>query len=118
MRKNLRRRPEVEGLESMVMLSGAAGGIAELANNPPPITGPLMGSATGTFKTNGLDPLAKIRAKGNVSPIGRVAFSGFASFAILEAPGGTLNATTKRGKMTIDLGFSSVTDMGMGRSSF
>jgi hypothetical protein len=69
---------------------------------------PLVGSASGSYRTNGIDPLASLVAKGNVHPVGHATFKGSASFALLEGAGGTLNATTRHGKLTIAFAFESL----------
>ncbi len=90
-----RRRPEVEGLESMMLLSGAAG-----AAVPAAVSGPiaLTGSDHGTYTTKGFVSMSK--GSGSISPLGHVTDKGSASLAVGE---GTDTLSAKRGKLFVDL---------------
>jgi hypothetical protein len=90
MRKRMSRRPEVETLESMTLLSGigiAGGGghavqaLAKTAPLPNPLV--LTGTLTGNIQTKKGHHLLSV--KGNLSPIGKVNFSTTAPPAGLTA---------------------------------
>jgi len=79
MRKRLRRRPEVEGLEAMTLLSGMTGVVpqaVEALAKAPALPNPLdlIGTLSGTLTKKGHGET--IKAAGNLSPIGKVSFSG------------------------------------------
>jgi hypothetical protein len=106
MRKQLRRRPEVEGLEAMTLLSGMMGvasqAVEALAKtpalpNPLDLTGTLSG--TVTEKGHG----ETIKAAGHLSPIGKVSFSGPATG--FSSSGGLTNLAIpgKAGKLFVSL---------------
>ena len=100
MRKQLRRRPEVEGLEAMTLLSGMTGVAhqVEALAKAPTLPNPLhvTGTLTGTLTKKGHGET--IKAAGKLSPIGKVSFSGPATTSVtgglssLTIPDGTAKA--------------------------
>ncbi len=109
-RKELRRRPELESLETMVLLSGIsavdhAGGEAMLAREPVADASiVLVGTAKGTYKTSS-SFLSTFNEKGTISPLGKVKIKGSIQYGILH-PTGTVtvsSATKKHGKITASL---------------
>jgi hypothetical protein len=74
MRKTTGRRPEVEALESMTLLSGVSGAVNEAAVKiPNPIH--LSGTLKGTFVPQGLTSGLLEKATGTVKPFGKVSLS-------------------------------------------
>src|SRR5947209_7150962 len=113
MRKKTHRRPEVERLESMTLLSGMAGMAHQAA---APVTFPhplsLTGTVSGTLKTKGAGS-SSVKASGALSPLGQVKLSGGVSGNGTTGEVGNLTVTTKQGKLLI--GFSA-TPSGQGAS--
>ena len=109
MRKQLRRRPEVEGLEAMTLLSGMAGvshQVEALAKtpalpNPLNVTGTLSG--TLTKKGHG----ETIKAAGNLIPVGKVAFSGPAPTTLITGGLSNLTIPGKIGTLHMSLNLTS-----------
>jgi hypothetical protein len=93
MSKQIRRRPEVEGLEPMTLLSGMTGVAAhvEALAKTPPVPNPihLTGTLSGTLTKKGHGET--LTAKGNLSPFRKVSFSGPAT--ALNITGGVSNLT-------------------------
>lgn len=106
MRKQLRRRPEVEGLEAMTLLSGMAGVVpqaVEALAKTPALPNPLnlTGTLSGTLTKKGHGET--IKAAGNLSPIGKVSFSGPATgFSISGGPS-NLTIPDKTAKLFMSL---------------
>jgi hypothetical protein len=75
MSKRTERRPEVEALESMTLLSGMAGHGVEALAKAPTFPNPLdvTGTLNGTIQTKGTKQV--LTAKGNLIPIGKVSFT-------------------------------------------
>jgi hypothetical protein len=105
MRKQLRRRPEVEGLEAMTLLSSmgvapqAIETIAKVRTLPNPLT--LTGTVSGTVTIKGHGET--IKASGKLSPFGKVSFSGPTTG--FNVSGGVTNLTIpeKAGKLFMSL---------------
>jgi hypothetical protein len=106
-RKRLRRRPELESLETMVLLSGisalehhgAAAMVARETQAGGLIT--LSGTAKGTFKAAGKSD--NFLATGSLSPLGKISLKGSVNFA--AGTGSLIIASTgrKHGKITASL---------------
>jgi hypothetical protein len=106
-RKRIRRRPELESLETMVLLSGisalehhgAAAMVARETQAGSVIT--LSGTAKGTFKAAGTSD--NFLAKGSISPLGKISLKGTVNFA--ASTGSLIIASTgrKHGKITASL---------------
>ena len=99
-RKLVRRRPEVESLETMVLLSGITAS--------EPLSGGavvLSGIAKGTYKTAKVGEPTTFSEKGTISPLGKVTIKG--SIDYLEVhPSGTVtlsSASKKHGTITASL---------------
>jgi hypothetical protein len=94
MRKNMGRRPEVETLETMVLLSGGAA-------IPNPLH--LTGTDHGTYKVTAAGPTSK--GSGSLSPIGKVTAS-----STEAASGGdnkSVTLTARQGKLFLTENFHS-----------
>ena len=109
-RTRLRRRPELESLETVVLLSGISGAAANVAREPlagGPIV--LSGIASGTYKTTKIGEPTTFSEKGVISPLGKATIKG--SIDYLEVnPTGTVTLTgvgKKHGKV-----FASVSTAG------
>jgi hypothetical protein len=107
MRSLKHRRPEVEALETMTLLSGMAGealpAVAALKATPV-VPHPLVlaGSIHGTFKLKGGE--VTINASGSFGSFGKVTFTGSLALATATSENGTLTATsTKLGKLFVTL---------------
>jgi len=95
MGKIFKRRPEVERLESMTLLSGMAAA-AHSAAIPNPLH--LTGSVHGTYQLEGTGSTSK--ASGSISPLGHITDSG----SVSHIDGlGTVTMTAKQGKVFLDL---------------
>ncbi len=114
MRKSFRRRPELETLESMALLSGfstaAHQGIAALVEHAPQASSStaLSGALTGTFSAGRVLGLpSTFNAKGTINPLGKAAATGTLQrhFAPL---GGTMTVVTRYGKIYMNLSLPSV----------
>jgi hypothetical protein len=109
-RKSVRRRPELESLESIALLSGistvAHPGVAALVDHLPQARKsiPLSGTVKGTFK-NATSPTAPITfsAKGSVKGLGQVTATGSLYFDNVSIPYGTMTLTTSHGKISVKL---------------
>jgi hypothetical protein len=106
MRKRTRRRPEVETLESMTLLSGitvaAEHPVAALAKTPS-FPNPLIlnGTLHGTLTAKGSSELLK--ASGNLKPIGKVSFSGSEPASTTGVLPSTLVVPVKTAKLFMSL---------------
>ncbi len=109
-RKRLRRRPELESLETMVLLSGIsaaehAASAVMLAREPVADAQIVfMGIAKGTYKTSS-SFLSTFSEKGTISPLGKVKIKGSIQYGILH-PTGTVTvsiATRKHGEIIASL---------------
>jgi hypothetical protein len=100
MRKKRERCLEVESLESMTLLSGMAGAAYKAAvPNPLHLVGSIHGTVT-MMKSTGS---TSVNASGNLTPIGKVTFTGKLPPASVTATTGNLNLTTKQGKLSLGL---------------
>ncbi len=110
--KRFHRRPEVESLETMVLLSGFRG---VEHGGVPAMAGPhavadtaivLLGSAKGTYKSGiGIGLANTFSAKGNLSPLGKITLKGSINYNAVN-PTGTVtlsSAIRKHGKTTASL---------------
>ena len=108
-RKRIRRRPQLESLETMVLLSGfsitqhqgAAAMVARQAHPDAAVV--LLGSVKGTYKTAG--SLTTFSEKGDVSPLGKITLKGSIDYFLAHPSGtGTISsATRKHGKIISSL---------------
>jgi hypothetical protein len=109
-RKSVRRRPELESLESIALLSGistvAHPGVAALVGRLPQVSKSiaLSGTVKGTFKP-GNSPTAPFTfsAKGTVNHLGQVTSTGSLYFDNVYLPYGTMTVTTSHGKINVKL---------------
>ena len=109
-RKSVRRRPELESLESIALLSGistvAHPGVAALIDHLPQASKSiaLSGTVKGTFKP-GRGPTAPVTfsVKGTVNPLGQVTATGSVHFDNVFLPYGTMTVTTSHGKFNVKL---------------
>jgi hypothetical protein len=90
MKKSLRCRPEVESLESMMLLSAMPHAV------PNPLV--LIGTERGTYQLRGTNSVSK--AAGLISPLGQVKDSGITSHITGL---GNVTMTTKQGKLFVEL---------------
>jgi hypothetical protein len=100
-RKTLRRRPEVEALESMTLLSGMAGAVHEAATavpNPLNLTGSVHGFVTAKSPSA---PTGTVNASGTVSPVGKVSIAGKVALASVSGTPQALALTTPKGKLIL-----------------
>ena len=114
MRKMVSRRPVVETLESLTLLSGlggashhASGRAAVVAPLPNPLH--LTGSLNGSYTVKGSRPSAT--GSGSVDPLGKVKISG-AGLVLGTSGAATLNLPAKKGKLILRLDLLS-TDSGL-----
>jgi hypothetical protein len=100
MRKQMRRRPEVERLESMTLLSGVAAHAATpTIPHPLVLSGSIHGSllAKGASKTSGV-----VNASGTFPLAGKLTFKGSLAASATGSETGSLTATsTKLGKLFV-----------------
>jgi hypothetical protein len=97
--KPKQRRPEVESLESMTLLSG----VAAMVHPAAPQTLHLVGTLHGTFtSTRGAGP-SSVTASGTLTPLGKVNFTGKLPTASLSATSGNVSLSNKQGKLLIGL---------------
>jgi hypothetical protein len=89
MRKTLRRRPEVETLESLPLLSG-------IAAAPGPLQ--LAGSLRGSASTQGSPTF---HATGTLGAVGDVTAAGHGSIETVTGPNGSFSFLTKRGRIFV-----------------
>jgi hypothetical protein len=90
MGKNFKLRPEVEPLESMMLLSGMTAAL------PNPLA--LQGTEHGTFQLKGTNSVSK--ASGSITPLGQVRDTG----SVSHVTGlGNVTMTSKEGKLYVDL---------------
>jgi hypothetical protein len=109
MRKVFHRRPEVEPLESLALLST----LTVAAHTPPeamvakvalPNPLPLSGSLHGTFRMNGAGTSSTYSGSGSLSSIGKVTASGGANINGSNGSG-NLSLSAKQGKLNLSLNF-------------
>jgi hypothetical protein len=120
MRQRFCRRPEVESLESMVLLSGlsiaqrpgAAALVAHEAQTSSPVQ--ISGTAKGTYAAGrAVGAPVHFSAKGSLTPVGRATLTGTLQLAT-ASPSGTLTISVKKqGKV-----FASLTTAGLGSPVF
>jgi hypothetical protein len=109
-RLTIRWRPELESLESMVLLSGVAGAAerpayaaaAMVATRPVSnAVVSLSGSASGTYRAGrALGSPYSFSGKGNISPLGRASVKGSLQLA---AQTGQMTVATRHGKIFANL---------------
>jgi hypothetical protein len=107
MRKRMRRRPEVEGLEAMTLLSGGMAAMAHQAvevaakkpvfPNPIHLVGTLNGTLTQSAKGN------SIKVSGKITPVGKVSFTGPQPPTLLTGGVSNLVVPGKLGKVFVSL---------------
>jgi hypothetical protein len=118
--KSFRRRPELDAMESKLMLSGAtavhlqppAALLAAVERGASPAVTVFQWGAQlrGQYKTDvSSPPLFIYSATGTIPSIGKATVTGSIDYA-LEAPSGTATIATKRGKI-----FAQATTMGIGQ---
>ena len=102
----MRRRPEVENLESLTLLSSMVGkahhaAAALVATPGPPLPNPLhlSGGANGSYQF-AAGPTARINGSGSIGPIGKVRLSGVAPRRRIERRG-KRNVSNRRGRLTL-----------------
>jgi hypothetical protein len=114
MRQSFRRRPEVESLESMVLLSGLSmverPGVAALVARQAQINSstPLSGTATGTYTERRGAPI-HFSAKGSFSSLGNSTLKGTLNLSTGNASGKVTISVKKQGKV-----FANLTEAGVG----
>jgi len=90
MRKTMRRRPEVETLESMTLLSG----VAAVAHQVVALTSvELLGTVKGALSAGGT-----LKGTGSLSPVGKITFSGHQTIGAVE---GSETLSSKHGKISL-----------------
>jgi hypothetical protein len=113
-RHDLSRRPEVEPLESMQLLSGIAAAVplpaALVATSRSPIV--LTGATSGTYHLQG--ETSHFTGTGTVSPLGHCSLKGsITRDAATDTAAGSLTITTPKGKVHV-----AVTYIGLVGASF
>ena len=104
MRKTMRRRPELETLESMTLLSGMTAVAQQVAAFSPL---PLSGSVRGTTATHGTGaPTFKVW--GALSPLGKVTAAGHGSIATVTGPNGSFSLLTQLGRVFVATDVASI----------
>ena len=104
-RRTIRRRPEFESLESMVLLSGVAAAgdhaVAALVATKPVTHAAvsLSGTARGTYHSKA-GALTTFTAQGTISPLGKATAKGSIQ---LSTGTGSLTLSTKHGKVLANL---------------
>jgi hypothetical protein len=108
MRKVLRRRPEVEPLESLALLSGGMSAApaaleALVAKSKIVVPNPLhlSGTVHGTFRQAGQSGTSTFSGSGSLSPLGKVTVSGSLNINTV-AQGGQLTLSATQGKLKIN----------------
>jgi len=101
MRKAKHRRPEVESLESLTLLSGIAAARAPVV--PLPSSVHLVGTVHGSFTPKGVGGGSITNASGTLSPLGKVSFAATVSRGTLTGSPGNLTITNAKGKLVINL---------------
>jgi hypothetical protein len=107
MRKSVRRRPELESLESIALLSGiptaAHPGVAALVDHLPQArkTIKLSGTVKGTYSASLFGPV-KFSAQGTVSPLGSVTATGSLNVLVVH-PSGTMTVKTSHGNINVKM---------------
>ena len=97
MRKTIRRRPEVETLESMTLLSG----VAAAAHPVAALTSvELSGTVKGTLSASG-----KVKGSGSLSPVGKITFSGHQTIGVVQ---GSETLSSKHGKISLTTDLRSI----------
>ena len=104
----MRRRPEVENLESLTLLSSMVGkahhaAAALVATPGTPLPNPLhlSGGANGSYQLRGGSDTARINGSGSMGPIGKVRLSGVVTLDGESSGGGNLNVSNRRGRLTL-----------------
>jgi hypothetical protein len=98
MRKLKQRRPEVEALEAVLLLSGMAG-VHGTAAAPNPLH--LTGALHGTFKSRAGG--GSFKGTGSLSPIGHVTVTGSATTGTEAGNTGALKLSNKQGQTLVSL---------------
>ena len=111
MRKRVQRRPEVEGLEAMTLLSGMTGvalQAVEVLAKTPVVPNPihLAGTLNGTLTHKGKGEF--IKAAGNLSPLQKVSFSGPEPATLLTGGITNLVVPGKIGKLFVSFNLTPV----------
>jgi hypothetical protein len=110
MRKAMKRRPEVEGLESMTLLSGVAGTVHDAVKIPNPVH--LVGTIKGSFAATSATSGAIKNLSGTLKPFGHISgrkaipisLTGGQQNLTLTSPAGNLTFTANL-KGTAQTGF-------------
>jgi hypothetical protein len=119
-RKKFGRRPELESLEAMVLLSGTsvvrhsvgAALVAPVAKTSGPIV--LSGTARGTFQSGrGAVAATSFSAKGPISPLGKATLRGTLQLQTANPTGSVTLTVKKHGQL-----FASLTTKGLGSPVF
>jgi hypothetical protein len=119
-RKKFCRRPELESLEAMVLLSGTSvvrhSGVAALVAPVAKTAGPIVlsGSARGTFQAEGgAGAPTSFSGKGHISPLGNATLKGSLQLAIANPTGSVTLTVKKHGQL-----FASLSTKGLGSPVF
>jgi hypothetical protein len=96
-RNRFRRRPELEALETMVLLSAGPGaeGAGTAAMTDAVLN--MSGTAEGTYKTARSGEPTTFSEQGDVSPLGKVKIKGSIDY-LLATPAGTVTISSAKGK--------------------
>ena len=108
--KRFHRRPEVESLETMVLLSGVSAvehpGVPAMMVIDPQVANPIVitGTAKGTYRSSSAG-LTAFSDKGTLSPLGKVALKGSINYGAASPTGAVtiVSASKKHGKITASL---------------
>ena len=112
LRKSVRRRPELETLESIALLSGistvAHPEVAALVQHLPQASKNihLSGTVKGNYSVSPLTATIKFSASGPVSPLGSVSATG--SLQVLPTPSGSMVVKTKKGNIDVKLSATTI----------
>src|SRR5262245_33067420 len=119
-RKKFSRRPELESLETMVLLSGVSvlrhSGVAVLVAREPQSSGPILlsGTARGTFRSGrGAGAPTSFSAKGSIGPLGKATLKGSLQFHVANPTGSVTLSVKNKGKL-----FASLSTQGLGSPVF
>jgi hypothetical protein len=101
MRKQVRRCPQVESLESLRLLSGVAAAQPVAAIQSLQLSGSLHG-------TTATRPNPIFQVSGLVSPLGKVKAAGHGSIETVTGPNGSFNLRTTQGSVFVSTDVASV----------
>ncbi len=111
-RKYFRRRPELEAMESKLLMSGVSAvhhpaAAALVAPVEKDMSSPLFGKLEGTFhEVDSASPKLVFSVKGTLSPGGKSTVTGFWTYGVQNGSG-TMTVETKHGKIKADLSAAS-----------